>query len=125
MTESVTLKTRDKRVIPATAEITRLNAGAQAMKAWVVGLGSLVVGLFTILIPIAHFVLPWLIPVIGVTYAASLFKRGAVIERVHGACPLCGAADLDGEGGVFETPMWVRCATCKGPMELFLQDPND
>jgi hypothetical protein len=115
--ETVKLHTRDKRVVEATADIRRLNGGVQAAKAMAFGFGGIFLGIGSILIPIAHFVLPWLLPIGGIIIGAWHASQKAIVNWVKGTCPMCGAA-FQAEGGALEDPMWVRCTACAAPLRL-------
>lgn len=121
-TESVRLHTRDKRTIEAQAEVIRYSQGARIGRALAVGVGGFVVGAATIVIPVAHLILPWLIPILGLFGAWYVLHTGARVPEVRAKCPDCGK-EFAVEGGPWEDPLWIRCPDCTLPMRVDIDDP--
>ncbi len=95
---------------------------ARVTKASLVGGLSLILGIGSIFIPIAHFFLPWMIPLAGGIYAYSLLSDKGTLSDVRGACPGC-TKEVEFTGGNVERPMWRRCPQCGEPVDVEVKAP--
>lgn len=119
-TETIDIRLRDGSVHAATAEIARTSEGARTTKAAVIFFVSLALGAASIVIPLAHFFLPWLFPLVGGLIAWWVMRVSAHVARVTGTCPACGDA-MEVPGGPVEDPMWRRCNRCQAPLQLLVK----
>ena len=113
--EPIVLSTPKRVQGPAEAEVFRPNLAANRMKGIAIAVLSVVIGAATIVIPVSHFLLPWLIPLLGIFFAIQLFRARPSFTRVVGSCPACSAG-LDVQGGPAGHDLWVRCPTCNEPL---------
>ena len=81
----------------------------------IIAIGGTVIGLATILIPVAHFVTTWFIPLVSIYIGWYLFKMGPSIQHIVGNCPVCEAA-IDTAGGTAAADLWIRCGQCSEPL---------
>lgn len=109
--ETIQLCTRQKGSIDAQAEVIRRSPTMRLLLFLVVAVGGTLIGLATILIPVAHFVTTWFIPLVSIFVGIYLFKMGPSIKRIVGTCPACGAP-IDAEGGTAAPDLWIRCEQC-------------
>ena len=82
-------------------------------------LAGLIIGPATIVIPIAHFVTTWAIPLLSVLIAVHMYRMGPNIKRIVGQCPVCDAA-IDAAGGTAASDLWIRCEGCQEPLQPVL-----
>jgi len=115
--EAVRLHTRDKRVVDATAEITRYGAAVRILRGGAIAVVAIVIGAVTILIPVLHFVLPWAIPLAGFGVGAYVALQGVIVGEVRATCPDCSAA-IAAPGGTASEDVWIRCPKCTLPLRL-------
>jgi len=120
--ESIRLHTRDKRTIEAEAEVTRYSQGARIGRAAAVAVIGTGIGAATIVIPVAHLILPWLIPILSWVGAYFVYRTGAKVPEVHATCPDCDT-EFRVEAGAWEDPLWIRCPECKLPLRVDIDDP--
>lgn len=121
--DSIILRTHKKKEGPARAEIVRTSNTKRAVRSLVIGVGGTVFGLATILIPIAHFITTWAIPLLSIFIAIYTWRMGPMIQRIVGNCPACDA-DLDIAGGTMAPDLWVRCTGCNEPLHPELATPQ-
>ena len=124
-TEAVSLHTRDGRVVEASAVVQRPSSGGRLAKVVGMAVGGLVLGAASIVVPVAHFVLPWALPIAGVLGAWMAWNTRAVIGEVRGVCPECSTAMVVPPYGAFEEPCWLRCPQCSTPFALRLRESRD
>ena len=117
--EPVRLHTRDKRTVDGEADFVRIGGGAATVRALAFLVGGLVLGAGSIVIPVAHFVLPWLLPIVGVVAAVIAFRSRIKVPEVRVTCPECGS-DAAIEAGAWEDPLWIRCPNCQLPLRVEL-----
>lgn len=78
------------------------------------------VGVATVIIPIIHFILPFVLLVTGVVFAVRRYTQIELPQQAVGRCPVCGAditLPLD-EGG--RLPRRTYCPVCDKPIILSL-----
>lgn len=115
--ELVRLHTRDRRVVDATAEITRYGLGVRLLRGGAIAAIAVVVGAVTIVIPVLHLVLPWAIPLAGLGVGAYVALQGVIVGEIRATCPDCGAP-IATSGGTASEDVWIRCPTCTLPLRL-------
>lgn len=120
MNEPIVLKRRNGESHAATADIVRPSETARVAQAAGLSLAGLIVGGFTILIPIAHFVLPWMIPLVCFFIAAYIFGKKGDVLSVSGECPKCAQA-ITLPGGPIEASMWRKCPSCEEPLQIVVE----
>ena len=119
--EAITLSTPRKLSNQAEAEVVRTKAGTRLVKSLFIGIGGTVIGIMTILIPVAHFVTTWAIPLMSIFAAWYLYKMGPLIQRIVGTCPSCDAP-IDVEGGTAAADLWIRCPSCNEALHPSLHE---
>jgi hypothetical protein len=119
--ETIRLRTHKNLSNSAEAEVVRISSTARFSKALSLGLGGTLLGFATILIPVAHFVTTWAIPLVSLVIAWHVYRMGPTIARIVGTCPACDAT-IDTAGGVDAPDLWVRCPGCEEPLHPELID---
>ena len=119
-TETVTLKTRDKREVEGTAEVTRINPASRTMYMFGFPVAGLVLGLMTIPIPGVHFVAPWALPLMGLIVGGYLAGRTGVVSDVKATCPDCEESFVGEGGSLGNDALYVRCSACNTPLEVVI-----
>ena len=122
--EDIELQTRKNLSKTVQAEVIRTSRPAKLGKALAIAVVGLVIGPATIVIPVAHFVTTWAIPLLSILIAIHVYKMGPKIERIVGACPKCDAA-IDTEGGTAASDLWIRCPACHEPLHPVLVSSAD
>lgn len=117
MTEKITLRRRNGVAGPADAEVRRTTPLGRTVRAFGIFFASVLLGLPTVVIPGAHFILPWAIPLTGGLIAAYVFGKEGDVDSVRGACPECQAV-VDLPGGPIEASMWRKCPACGVPLQI-------
>ncbi len=79
--------------------------------------GGVVLGAVSIVIPVAHLVLPWALPILGFVLGFYTLSQKGSLSDVAFQCPTCGAAAVV-PGGEVEDPMWRKCPSCQEPLAL-------
>ncbi|TNE85143.1 MAG: hypothetical protein EP330_27470 [Deltaproteobacteria bacterium] len=120
--ESIILRTRDKREVEGTAEVHRTNPASRT--AYMVGfpVAGLILGIPTIFIPGVHFVAPWALPLAGLVVGGYMAGRTGVVSDVKGTCPECGEAFTAEGGSLGNDTLYVRCTGCKTPLEVVIPE---
>ena len=121
--EAITLSTPKKVSNEAQAEVVRSSAGTQLGKALALAIGGTVLGAMSILIPVAHFVTTWAIPLVSIFAAWHIYKMGPHIQRIVGTCPSCEGA-IDSEGGTAAPDLWIRCPHCNEALHPSLHETS-
>ena len=89
--------------------------GARLAKAGAVLVGSIALGACTIVIPVVHFIAPWLLPLAGTIAAVSIAKTEASLTEIEGSCPACETSvKLGGGRAIF--PIREACDSCSRPL---------
>ncbi len=97
----------------------RLSSLSRALRAGAFLLGGLLGGALSLPIPLAHLVLPWLLPIVGAVGAVLAFQGRGRVTEVVGTCVDCGAP-FTADGGPLEEPLWIRCPACNVPLRVQL-----
>lgn len=121
MKETVTLRRRNGTSGPAEAEVRRTSEGMRSVQAFGIFFGCVIVGVCTIVIPVAHLILPWAIPLIGAIIAVYVYGKKGDVDSVRGVCPAC-ETEVDLLGGPIEASMWRACPSCKEPLQYVFKD---
>lgn len=114
---AVELRRRNGDTSRGMAELTRRSETAKLALATGLIVGSVILGLGSIFIPIAHFVLPWAIPLIGFVLAFYLINQKGTLSEVRMSCPACQEPGTV-PGGELEDPMWRKCPACGEPFTV-------
>lgn len=110
--EPITLSTPKKLSGPAQADVIRRHPSVRVAQALAIGIGGTVFGVFTILIPVAHFVTTWAIPLVSIFVAVHVFKMGPFLQRILGDCPACNKSIDSEKAGTLASDLWIRCPHC-------------
>lgn len=119
--ETIHLCTRQKEYNIAKAEVVRRTPALRLTLFLIIAVGGTVIGLATILIPIAHFVTTWMIPLVSIFVGLYIFRMGPSIRHIVGTCPVCDAP-IDTAGGTSAPDLWIRCGGCTEPLHPKLLD---
>jgi len=119
MSQVVILRRRNGQESKGTAVLVVPQPSVQITKAAVVGVSSVVLAVGSLAIPIAHFLLPWMIPLASGIYVYSTLTDKGRLTEVRGECPACQQS-VKLEGGALERPMWRSCPECGDPVDLEL-----
>jgi hypothetical protein len=79
--------------------------------------GGLVGGTVCLVVPVAHLITTWALPLGGIFMGIRAFKRRVVIYQVAGVCPTCGEA-IDLHGGSIDDPSWQTCPKCNAVLRV-------
>jgi hypothetical protein len=122
-TENITLKTRDKREVTATAEVHRILPATRVGQLVGCAVLGVVCGLATLPIPGVHFVGPWALPLGGLVVGGYLYGRTGTVSDVVATCPGCDAEFAAEGGSLGNDQVWVRCGTagCDTPMQVVVE----
>jgi hypothetical protein len=99
------------------ATMSRQSEAVKLTKAIGLIVGSVICGALSIFIPIAHFVLPWAIPLVGFGLAFYLIGSKGSLSDVRIVCPACHEPGTV-PGGEVEDPMWRKCPACGEPFTV-------
>jgi len=122
LSEVVSLKGRDGAKGEGQAEVVRYSSAQRLSKALAIGVGGTLLGVSTIVIPGVHLISTWAIPLLSIGIAWYFYGRRGLLGAVSATCPSCGE-QLNGEGGAWEDPMYVRCSACSRPFEVTVSPP--
>lgn len=119
-TETLTLRTRDKREVEATAEVHRILHATRMGQLVGCVVGGIVAGLATLPIPGVHFVGPWALPLGGLVVGGYLYGRTGTVSGISATCPGCDQSFTAEGGSLGNDNVWVRCGTsgCDTPMQV-------
>ncbi len=113
--ETIRLRTHKKESTEAKAEVIRTNSTARLSKALAIALGGIIIGGATVLIPVAHLITTWAIPLFSIGIAIYVYKMGPMIKLIVGQCPNC-QGEISAPGGTAAPDLWIRCSHCSEPL---------
>lgn len=122
-TETIQLRTRTGLGSTATATVTRRSGAFRVVRSLGIGVGGVVVGLATVVIPAVHLISTWAIPLAAIAIALVLLRQGPAVDTAAGPCPKCGAA-IEVAGGTVADDLWVACPACAEPLRFELTPPT-
>ena len=97
----------------------------RALRAGGLFVGGVLLGAAFIPVPGIHLIAPWLIPLLALFIALYVNRIVAMVGTVEGTCPSCDAAmSIDG-GPVSDEALWLRCPSCRTPLEFLLEAGDD
>lgn len=99
-------------------EIERFSARERRTRALVALLGAWAIGALTILIPIVHFVAPFVLLAAGVWLAIRRWKEQARMRELTGTCPKCGQSFTQEMEGTPDLPFWTECPHCEASLSV-------
>lgn len=79
--------------------------------------GGLVGGTVCIVVPVAHLITTWALPLGGIFMGLRAFKRRVVIYQPAGVCPSCGEA-IELVGGSVDDRSWQKCPKCHAELRV-------
>ena len=106
-----------------TLAVERFAPGERRTRAVVALLGTWAIGALTILIPIVHFVAPFVLLVAGIWLAVKRWNEEARMRELAGACPKCGESFTIEMEGAPELPVWAECPHCG--VSFSVRHPDD
>ena len=115
--EEIRLKTHKNQSCTAQAEISRTSSSQRLTKALAIGVGGTLFGLATIIIPVAHLITVWAIPLFSIFVALNVYRMGPKILRLVGTCPSCGAPIEETNLGNAANDLWIRCPSCNEALQ--------
>lgn len=115
--EPVRLHPRQGDPFEGDALVVRASEGARVGKAVAIGVIGTLLGLGSIVIPVAHLVTTWAIPLASWAIAWAVYNARMTVREVRGHCPACDK-DFQAEGGEYDEPMYVRCGGCGAPYRV-------
>ena len=103
---------------PVTAVVVEQPPGTRAGRV-LAGLGTFWgLGLVSVFIPVAHFILVPTFVVAGIVMAVKRGREDHRLVLLRGACPRCGAAQEFRPGGRFADGRGFDCPKCHGNLTL-------
>ena len=99
------------------ADIARYSDATRITIGTLYIVGGLVGGTVCLVVPVAHLLTTWALPLGGIFMGIRAFKRRVVIYQVAGVCPTCGEA-IDLHGGSIDDPSWQTCPKCNAVLRV-------
>jgi hypothetical protein len=107
--------------VPAQVTIVRHDAGARMRRA-LVALGACWgLGLVSVLVPIAHFVLVPGFFVLGIVLATTRARETASVLGAAGHCPRCDAERAFVASGRLREESMAQCPVCRNELSLTIE----
>lgn len=117
--QSIQLRTRNDRSVPATARLRRYSAVERGMRAAVVAIGGTSLGIASVAIPGVHLISVWLLPMLSIGIGAYLLRVHTRVRGLQAICPQCTEdIDIDNVGALTSEAAWIRCPHCGLPLRI-------
>src|SRR5687767_7885019 len=117
MQEAITVEGPGGRKCTWTAEVLRHSQANRMTIAMLYALGGFFGATVCIVVPIAHLITTWALPVGGIFMAIRTWKREIVIVGTEGPCPNC-EKPIQLSGGSATEPEWQVCPECKARLRF-------
>ncbi len=124
-TRAIVITNSDGVRTAATLHCTRFGTRDLVLRA----LGTLAIiwllGLFTVAIPIAHFVLVPALLLAGPVLAWRRYRITEQSDRVEGVCPTCSVPFTKELDASDRLPLWTYCPPADHPIQMVEAAPGD
>lgn len=114
---SVTIRGQESQTASGSIELQSWDRKARLRRAFKVLGGCWGVGLFSVLFPLIHFVLPPSLLIAGPVAAFWVFGQESRVKGGTGTCPYC-QKPLRIEGGAPKWPLRDICGACHRDVEI-------
>lgn len=118
----ITLRSEDGETAPADATIEQYPDSARIGKAVAFFAGGFALGGACIIVPIAHLITTWALPLAGIVLGLRTLRIDRAFGPITGRCPLCGKP-VELRGGPIKASNWRVCPKCGKDLEVLQTDP--
>jgi len=94
------------------------DAGKRTTKAAAMAIGGIVVGACFIFVPVAHFFMTWLVPLIAGVMAWRTYKTEAELLDIEARCPSCDQEVIIPGGALESRRLAEQCPECMRPLSI-------
>lgn len=116
--EPVVLEDESGKTKPGqAADIARYSDAMRITIGTLYIVGGLVGGTVCLVVPVAHLITTWALPLGGIFMGIRAYKRRIVIYQALGVCPTCGEA-IELVGGSVDDRSWQTCPKCKAVLRV-------
>ena len=110
----------DSKISPVDLQIVEPLAGERALRSMKPFGVLFLAGSAFLLVPIIHFVVPWVLYLAAIVTGIKTFLEPKLIRAGHGPCPICAKAVIF-RNAPYRSRSKIVCESCRNQLKLIIR----